>query len=80
MTTTEEPEKVTFMQKAAGVCKKHGKKIAMAVGAVALGVAAYALGKKSGESDDFEEFDYDFDGNVDVVDADYSEVADTTEE
>ena len=81
-TAEETEEKVTFMQKVVNVGKKHGKKIAVAVGAVALGVAAYALGKHSGESDDFDEFDYDFDSEIDVVgDADYSEiVADVTEE
>lgn len=68
-----------FYQKAWCGIKKHGKKIAVAVGVTALGVAAYALGKKAGSDDDYD-YDYDsisysFGGSDDsdvVADADYT--------
>ena len=62
-------EKEGFGSKAKKAVKKHGKKLAVGAGIAALGLLAFMLGKKSGQTTgdcgcDFGDDDFDFDVNL----------------
>lgn len=59
-----------FVSKVGNGVKKHGKKIVAGVTIVGLGLAAYALGKKSVDVD----CDNDCCGEDDTIDVEYSEI------
>lgn len=60
-----------FVSKVGAGVKKHGGKVLGVLAVGAIGVAAYAIGKRSGNMDS-ESADYDEDDD-DVVDVEYSE-------
>lgn len=78
--TMNEIEKMGFMKKAVATVKKHGKKVLVGTGLVAVGLISYALGKNSTKTDF--EFNTD-DGDVNPIEEsivdDLESVMDTEE-